>query len=132
MILLEMSDPDRAAQLTRDLPARGKSMGLSLSVAPQSQAQAKHVNGLPYRLKTYSMDQPGIIARLTKILRETGVNIEELGAWQESAAFAGTPLFLTQMRLTIPPEVPVRKLRAELESLCNDLNCDCDLEPAEG
>ena len=40
--------------------------------------------------------------------------------------------FLTEMRLTVPPTVALRKLRADLESLCNELNCDVDLEPAEG
>jgi glycine cleavage system regulatory protein len=59
------------------------------------------------------------------------VNIEELSAWQESAAFAGTPIFLAEMRLTVPPSVALRKLRVDLETLCNELNCDVDLEPAE-
>jgi glycine cleavage system regulatory protein len=34
------------------------------------------------------------------------------------------------MRLTVPGSVPVRKLRVELEALCDQLNCDVDLEPA--
>ena len=68
--------------------------------------------GLPFRLKTYSMDQPGIVARLTKVLRDNGINIEDLSARQESAAFAGSPLFLTEMRLTVPPNVGLGKLRA--------------------
>jgi glycine cleavage system transcriptional repressor len=87
---------------------------------------------LRFKLKTYSLDQPGIVARLTSVLRQHGVNIEELSAWQESAAFAGSPLFLTEMRLTVPPEVPVRQLRTDLETLCSQLNCDVDLEPSEG
>jgi len=83
-------------------------------------------------LKTYSMDQPGIVARLTKVLRDNGVNIEELEARQESAAFAGGALFLTEMRLTVPGDVSLGKLRRELEAVGNELNCDVDLDPAEG
>src|SRR5262245_28862689 len=128
MILLELHD-EAAAKLTRELPNAGRSMGLNLFVTPQ-QPTAKPVEGLRYRLKTYSMDQPGIVARLTNLLRQHGVNIEELEAHQESAAFAGSALFLTEMRLTVPSNVPLRKLRSELESLCNELNCDVDLEPA--
>ena len=96
----------------------------------KSSAATKSVEGLHYRLKTYSMDQPGIVARLTNLLRQYGVNIEELVGRQESAAFAGSALFMTEIRLTVPPGVPLRKLRAELETLCNELNCDVDLEPA--
>ena len=49
---------------------------------------------------------------------------------QRASAFAGTPLFLMEMRLTVPPTVPVRQLRADLQALCDQLNCDVDLEPA--
>lgn len=129
MILLEVPD-DSATRLIKELPVTGSKIGLNLFVNTQS-ATGKAVDGLQYRLKTYSMDQPGIVSRITNLLREHGVNIEELAAHQESAAFAGSPLFLTEIRLTIPPTVPLRKLRSELETLCNELNCDVDLEPAE-
>ena len=130
MILVEA--PDAAvAKLRDELPAIGQRMGLTVSTTPQH-APAVASAGIPYRLKTYSMDQPGIVARLSSVLRSLGVNIEELSARQESAAFAGTPLFLTEMRLTVPPTVPLGKLRAELQSVGNELNCDVDLDPAEG
>jgi glycine cleavage system transcriptional repressor len=130
-IVLLIDFPEAAlAGAQRDLPEFGKSIGLNLGVAAQT-AAPRPVEGLSYRLKTYSSDQPGIVARLTNLLRGHGVNIEELSAWQESAAFAGTPIFITEMRLTVPTQVALRKLRAELEALCNDLNCDVDLEPAE-
>jgi len=129
MILLEASD-DAAEKLSRELQPLARNMGLNLFVNTQA-AAAQTVEGLHYRLKTYSMDQPGIVARLTNLLRQHGVNIEELVGRQESAAFAGSALFMTEMRLTVPPKVAVRKLRTDLEALCNELNCDVDLEPAE-
>ena len=76
------------------------------------------------------MDQPGILARLTAVLREMGVNIEELEARQDSAPFAGSPLFSTEMRITVPRGVPLAQLRRELENVGNELNCDVDLDPA--
>lgn len=129
MILAEA--PEAAAStLSRELPGLGESMGLRLSIVPQP-SSGSAVTGMRYRLKTYSLDQPGIVARLTQALHKHGVNIEELSAKQESASFAGTPLFLTEMRLTVPGNVPVRQLRGELETVCNALNCDIDLEPDE-
>lgn len=127
MILVE-ADSDAAATIARDLPAKAKSMGLQLAATPQSDVPPR-VEGLSYRLKTYSMDQPGIVARLTSMLRSFGVNIEELSAWQESAAFAGSPLFLCEITLTVPPKVSIASLRTELAKVCNELNCDVDLEP---
>ena len=131
MILLECA-ADSAGKFAAELPAVGEQMRLRISVTPQEAHIGGGVRGLPYRLKTYSMDQPGIVARLTKVLRGHGVNIEELSARQESAPFAGGPLFLTEMRLTVPASVTLGKLRGELEALGNELNCDVDLDPAEG
>lgn len=130
MILLEVSDDGFAAGLARDAADAGSKMGLRVSVTPQ-QPSAQRVTGLAYRMKTYSMDQPGILARLTGVLRALGVNIEDLSARQESAAFAGSVLFLTEMRLTVPPSVSLGQLRKELEAVGNELNCDVDLDPAE-
>lgn len=130
MIILFEAGEDAAKALSRDLVDVGRGMGLALSVTPQDAAAKSTAEGLRFKLKTYSLDQPGIVAKLSGVLREHGVNIEELSAWQESAAFAGSPIFMTEMQLTVPPGVPVRQLRGELESLCNQLNCDVDLEPA--
>jgi glycine cleavage system transcriptional repressor len=132
MILVELADASACARLADALPAQGQRMGLRVNVTPQEASAGKsQQGGLPYRLKTYSMDQPGIVARLSAVLRSLGVNIEELEARQESAPFAGSVLFSTEMRLTVPPGVPLGKLRAELEAVGNELNCDIDLDPGE-
>jgi glycine cleavage system transcriptional repressor len=127
MILLEVADAAAARRLSSELPSVGERMSLRIDVTSQRPA-AQAVGGMRYRLKTYSMDQPGIVARLTGVLRALGVNIEELSARQESAAFAGSPLFLTEMRLTVPPTVSPGALRRELETIGNELNCDVDLD----
>lgn len=127
LILLEAVDA-KSAELRRQLPEIGEKMGLRLSVSEQHTGQ--RVRGLPFRLKTYSLDQPGIVAKLAQALRQYGVNIEELSARQDSAPFDGSPLFLTEMRLTVPATVSLGQLRADLESVGRALNCDIDLDPA--
>src|SRR5688572_16612874 len=67
MILLEASE-DAAARLNDALARVGDQLGLRVTVTPQ-QAMTPRVAGLPYRLKTYSTDQPGIVARLSGVLR---------------------------------------------------------------
>jgi glycine cleavage system transcriptional repressor len=113
-----------------DLPRVGERMGLHLFVAPHGVPAAAAPAGVPYRLKSYSSDQPGIVHRITDLLRGLGVNIEEVETRQESAAFAGTPLFTMELTLTVPATVQVRKLRTDLQALADQLNCDIDLEPA--
>jgi len=129
IVLLLEADAGRGAALAASLPEAGHAMGLKVFVEPQ-QGEARPIAGVPYRLKTYSSDQPGIVHRVTDLLRSHGVNIEDLETRQESAAFAGTPLFTMDLLVSVPPSVTVRKLRAELEALCDQINCDVDLEPA--
>jgi glycine cleavage system transcriptional repressor len=129
MILLEGAD-DVVAKLSRELPTIGQTMNLRVTATPQQLGGVKPVAGLPFVLRTYSLDQPGIVARLTGVLQKLGVNIEDLSARQESAPFAGDPLFQTEMRLTVPPHVNLGKLRDQLEAVGNELNCDVDLDPA--
>ncbi|HVX85539.1 MAG TPA: ACT domain-containing protein [Phycisphaerae bacterium] len=127
-VLLLVDVPD-AGRLAQELPAAAKSIGLHLSITPQA-APAKPIPGIPFKLKTYSLDQPGLVHRVSEVLRTHGVNIEDLAARQESAPFAGDPLFIMEMRLTVPPTVTVKALRADLEAVCDQLNADLDLEPA--
>lgn len=128
VLLLEAAD-EAGETLASSLPGRGASLGLMITAVRQASA-AKPVGGVPFRLRTYSSDQPGIVHRVTDLLRSHGVNIEELETRQDTAPFAGTPLFTMDVRLTVPAGVPVRKLRVDLEALCDQLNCDVDLEPA--
>jgi glycine cleavage system transcriptional repressor len=129
IILLFEIDDEPAARLRRSLPMLAEGMGLRLTLV-DAEPPVQAVAGIPYKLKTYSMDQPGILHQVSEALRAYGVNIEDLVAHQESAPFMGTPLFLMEMRLTVPSQVSIRELRSMLQSLCDSLNCDVDFEPA--
>lgn len=129
IILLLEAGEDDLDRFRKTLPQAARAMGLNLAIS-ERETPRPAVTGLPFKLKTYSLDQPGVVARISEVLRSHGVNIEELDARQESAAFDGTTLFLMEMRLTVPRQVAVRQLRAELEKQCEALNCDLDLEPA--
>jgi glycine cleavage system transcriptional repressor len=132
MILLEAPDDATTAKIARDVAAIGQRMSLRITATPQEKRDAttRPVAGLPFVLRTYSLDQPGIVARLTAVLQKLGVNIEDLTARQEEAPFAGHPLFQTEMRLTDPSTVNLGQLRPPHEAVCNQLNSDVDLDPA--
>jgi glycine cleavage system transcriptional repressor len=129
MIVLIEADRDTVARLHSSFPRAAEAMGLRLTCV-EGDVPARPIPGIPFKLKTYSMDQPGILHRVSEVLREYGVNIEDLVARQESAPFMGTPLFQLEMRLTVPADVSIRELRGKLDSLCDVLNCDVDFEPA--
>ena len=128
IIALFEANDEAAAGLRLSLPALAERMGFRLTLVDAG-ARVQATAGIPFRLKTYSMDQPGIVHRVSEVLRVFGVNIEDLTTRQESAPFIGTTLFLMEMRLTVPSAVAIRELRSRLKSLCDSLNCDMDFEP---
>lgn len=74
------------------LVADAKGHGLDVKLH-RVEGVAARAGTVPYRLKTYSPDQHGIVARVAALLAEHAVNVEELETRLETAPFAGTPLF---------------------------------------
>src|SRR5262249_809891 len=99
IVLFEAAD---AAAIRQKVPAAAEKVGLTANLNEHIPPAGVHsISGLPFRLKTYSLDQPGLVHAVSTVLRNHRVNIEDLSAWQESAAFAGDALFIMEMRLTI-------------------------------
>jgi len=129
MIVAVVGESPAIARLREELSGFASTLGLTVAWAPEA-ADWKPTKGLPFRLRVYSLDQPGIVHRVSSLLHRHGVNIEELESSLESAPFMGAPLFTVEMHVTVPTGVPLRALRQELEHTCTELNCDVDLEPA--
>ena len=71
--------------------------------------------GVPYRLRTYAMDQPGLVHRITDLLQRHGINVEELTTRSQPRPETGAPLFSMELLMTVPPSVSIRTVRGELE-----------------
>ena len=128
LIALVEGAPEALEALKNRLRESSEALGLTFdfSAAPR----ASGGKGVPFRLKTYSMDQPGIVHKVTTFLRERSINIEELESTLESAPFMGTPVFTMELVMLVPAAANVKELRRALEELGDTLNCDVDLDPA--
>ena len=103
--------------------------GLTLS-ARKTRARPKYQveKGVPYHLVVVGIDQTGIVFQVTELLARHGINIETLETEAHHAPVTGTPMFRMTITAEKPAEVPVRKLREELATLCDRLNMDFTLE----
>jgi len=135
IMLVELAGEARAIEsLKADLPGVAQKVGLPVTLVPQgagapSGAGAGGGGGMPFSLKVTAMDQPGIVHRVTHLLHQHGANVEDLTTELEEGAYTGTPLFTMRLRMTAPSKLPVRQLRQDLAALCDELNCDFDLQP---
>jgi glycine cleavage system transcriptional repressor len=130
LVALVEGAPEVLEAVRQRLRGAAAEMNMSLEISATATAGERVRDGVPFRLKTYSMDQPGIVHRVTSYLREHGINVEELETHLESAPFMGAPVFTMDIVMLVPRAVSVTKLRRDLEHLGETLNCDVDLDPA--
>lgn len=132
LIALVEGSAEVLESVRKRLTEAGPRIGLEIDFSSPSAKEGAGAQreGVPFRLKTYSMDQPGIVHCITSYLREHGVNVEELVTRLESAPFMGTPVFTMEILMLVPKKVSVKQLRHALDELGDQLNCDVDIEPA--
>ena len=128
VVALVEGSKETIARTRETLAAAAKKMGLKVEFSESERSTPR--GGVPFRLRSYSMDQPGIVHRVTSYLHEQGINIEELETRLESAPFMGTPVFTMELVMLVSQGVSVSSLRRSLEALGAALNCDIDLDPA--
>jgi len=130
LIALVEGEPSVLETLKNRLREAASSIALTFEFSAAPKSSAAGGKGVPFRLKTYSMDQPGIVHKVTTFLREQHINVEELETSLESAPFMGAPVFTMEIVMLVPGTANVKALRRSLEELGDTLNCDIDLDPA--
>lgn len=129
LILLAELPSSASDALQRKLSEVAESLGMTLSFrgCGGEPARAPTTVGLPYRLNLYAVDQPGLVHRVTDLLQRHGVNVEELSTRSQPRPQTGAPLFSMELVITVPAAAAIRRLRGDLERLCDELNCDLEL-----
>lgn len=130
LVALVEGSSDALATLRKRLEEAARDGKMNLAVSFGEAKKTERLEGVPFRLKTYSMDQPGIVHKVTSYLHEQGINVEELETRLESAPFMGTPVFTLEVLMLVPKSLSVKTLRRALEELGDHLNCDVDIDPA--
>ena len=79
-------------------------------------------------IELVGQDRPGIVHDITAVLARLGINVLELETTVQSASMSGESLFIAHARILVPGDVPLDRLRAEMEELANELMVDIELE----
>ena len=115
---------DAPEALLDDLPALEREglriVGQIAGAAGSAAAEA----GERLALEVVGNDRPGIVRDVTRILADSGVNIEELTTDVEAGSFTGGMLFRATALLRAPTAAAVEAAREGLETLGNELMVD--------
>ncbi len=82
-----------------------------------------------YSLQAVALDHPGIVHRITGILRDRGVNVASLDTSLNQAPITGAPIFSLEMEVQVPVDQAVNELQAELQAAAAEENIDIIFQP---
>ena len=122
---------DKLVMLENDLQEmRGEGFQITLLQTEDDHA-AKYAGWLPYEIEVLGADHEGIIYEVTQYLAEKGINIEDMETSTTPAPMSGTPLFMMQATVLVPPKLPFQKWSDALEEIGDKLNVSIKVSVAK-
>ncbi|HEV8605532.1 MAG TPA: ACT domain-containing protein [Tepidisphaeraceae bacterium] len=126
MVLIGAPEP-ALSRLKSELWQLQQQSQLQIELRPATPATASSAQAIPYRLTATAIDQPGLVHRLSHLLRSSDVNIESLETHLKPAPITGAPLFEMELIISIPRTTPIARLKDQIASTCAELNIDFEL-----
>ena len=130
VILMAGGKWNQLAKLEDTLPALGKRLDLTI-INKRTTDSSPGTDLMPYSVEVITLDQPGIVYRLSSFFASRGINIQELNTTRYAAAHTGTPMFALSLTANVPASVHVATLRDEFLDFCEAQNMDATLEPSK-
>ena len=100
-------------------------------VVEETEAASSEDGFLIASLEIVGSDRPGIVAEISRELAAERVNVEELVTECRSAPMSGESIFHAAGRLRLPSDLPLERLRQNLERIGHDLLVEISLGVAD-
>lgn len=111
------------------LPSRVESLTCGWEPVGDDEAGAEGSLSLA-RIDILAADRPGLVKQITRLLVDSGANVEEVESRVRSAPFSGEQMFEARCTISLGPDANRTKLAQRLESLAEELMCDISFEDA--
>jgi glycine cleavage system transcriptional repressor len=133
LIVLIAGRAEDLEKLETGMPRLAEELGLTVQFKETVTGAEARRGGVPhllYTIRGVSMDHPGIVHKLTRILSAHRVNVARLDTSLSSAPGTGTPVFSFDLDAEVPADISVAPLRAELLKLAEAENIDLEMRAA--
>ena len=125
MIILTSGDTEDIKRLTEDLDALREKTGLEINVRrTKAPSHRDEKPSIPYKLVATSIDHPGIVHQICKVLKEKEINIDHLESNVDFNPFSGAHIFHMICYFSLPPGVMISDLRKALQAVSEQYNID--------
>lgn len=122
--IIEVAVPDARRQTLADAIGALDGLQVHSVVGGESIAQG---DAPMAEVEIVGMDQPGIVHRLTTVLRGAGVNLLQFASWTEPAPNSGDEMFRAVAEFELTGSVDLEALKTSLEAVAEDLAVDVEL-----
>ncbi len=124
LVTVPDGNADALVEALEPLEARGL---LDITVSRATPA-APGPPGRQLTLELVGQDHPGIVHDISHALATQDVSIRELHTETTSAPMAGGALFNATAVLEVPQDLPIARVREQLEALANELMVDIEIQ----
>jgi len=132
IILLASSEEDIIKILKTEQEKIQKATSLDIFIKPTISPKERTVEpSIPHRLHVTSLDHPGLVHDVTKVLHSYNINIESMETHVKNAPISGTPIFNMFCIVTVPVKNKLSAVKDELKELEHRLDVDIEFEAVD-
>ncbi len=125
ILIAKLDDEAHLERLENRVRTASEPLGLTVSFRRLSaqESMRKGSRGRPYTISVYGADRPGILAKITRLLAEAGVNVSDLDTHLAPGG-GGAGIYTMLLEVDVPPGVDEKALEAELKRTGDALGVD--------
>lgn len=125
MIILTSGKTEDIKTLVDDLDSLREKTGLEINVRRTKAPSHRDIQpSIPYKLVATSIDHPGIVHQVCKVLKDNGINLDDLESNVDYNPFSGAQIFHMICYFSLPPGVKITDLRKMLGNISDQFNID--------
>jgi glycine cleavage system transcriptional repressor len=125
MVILTSGKTQDIERLINDLDRLREKTNLDIHVRKTKAPGHRDVlPSIPYRLLAVSLDHPGIIHQICKLLHLRGVNIDDISTNVDNNPITGANTFQMVCYFSLPPAVKIFDLKNDFKRISEEYNID--------
>jgi glycine cleavage system transcriptional repressor len=125
MIILTSGKTDDIESFIGELDSLREKTGLDINVHKTKAPSHREVKpSIPYKLIATTLDRPGIVHQICKVLWEKDINIDDISSNVDHNPVTGASVFRMTCYFSLPPTVKITDLKSEFTRIGDESNMD--------
>jgi glycine cleavage system transcriptional repressor len=125
MIILTSGKTEDIERLVAEVDTLRQKTGLDIYVRKtKAPSHREALPSIPYKLVATSLDHPGIVHQICKVLHNKGINIDDTSSNVDHNPVTGANIFQMVCYFSVPPAVKIVDLKHDFARISDEYNID--------